>query len=326
MGSENQTVRRKVWGAYWASGRLHSCTNTPDRNYEGAIGDFWDGFFAATRKGARILDLATGNGALPLRVHRSLEGRARVDAIDLAALSPAWYEPAKHTEIRFHAGIGMEKLPFEDAMFDEVVSQFGFEYADRPRALSEALRAAAPGARLAFVMHHAESVLVDVGREELGHHAWLISEEGLLPAAQAIAPWLAAIRAGSAPSSAAFAARERYNRAMDELARRASVSNAPDLLLEARQHVHQIIATMAQDASSAIAAIGRFIQDLEGSRLRTSEMVNHALTVSELGSLTEACERIRPGMRIATAELRQAEGVVAWSWVACAASDADQTG
>ena len=326
MVSENQAVRRQVWGAYWASGRLHSCTNTPDRNYEGAIGDFWDGFFAATRKGARILDLATGNGALPLRVHRTLEGRVRVDAIDLAALSPAWYEPAKHTEIRFHAGIGMEELPFEDAMFDEVVSQFGFEYADRPRALSEALRVAAPGARLAFVMHHAESVLVDVGREELGHHAWLISEEGLLPAAQAIAPCLAAIRAGSAPSSAAFAARERYNRAMDELARRVSVSKAPDLLLEARQHVHQIIATMGQDASSAISAIGRFIQDLEGSRLRTQEMVSHALTVSELDSLTEACERRRPGMRITSAELRQAEGVVAWSWVACAASDADQTG
>ena len=64
---------------------------------------------------------------------------------------------------------------------------------------------------------------------------------------------------------------------------------------------------MGQDASLAIAAIGRYIQDLEGSRLRTSEMVSHALTVSELGSLTEACERLRPGMRIATAELRQAE-------------------
>ena len=326
MVSENHAARRQVWGAYWASGRLHSCTNTPDRNYEGAVGDFWDGFFAATRNGARILDLATGNGALPLRVHRTLEGRARVDAIDLAALSPAWYEPARHTQIRFHAGIEMEELPFEDAMFDEVVSQFGFEYADRPRALSEALRVAAPGARLAFVMHHAESVLVNVGHEELEHHAWLGSDAGLLPAALAIVPCLAAIRAGSAPSSAAFAARERYNRAMDELARRASVSKAPDLLLEAREHVHRIIAATGQDASSATAALGRYIRDLEGSRVRTREMVDHALTVSELHSLTEACQRLRPGMRVASAELRQAEGVVAWSWVAGAASAADQTG
>ena len=326
MSSDSHAARQQVWGAYWASGRLHSCTNTPDRNYEGAVGDFWREFFSVTRAGARILDLATGNGALPLLVHRTLEGRASVDAVDLATLSPAWYEPVQHAEIRFHAGIRMEELPFEDARFDEVVSQFGFEYADRPRALSEALRVATPGARLAFVMHHAESVLVSVGREELGHHAWLGSDEGLLPAALAIAPCLAAIRAGGAPSSAAFAAREQYNRAMDELARRASVSKAPDLLLEARQHVHRIISAMGQDAASAAVALGRYIRELEGSRLRTREMVDHALPVSELESLTEACERLRPGMRVATAELRQAEGVVAWSWVACAASGADQAG
>ena len=326
MVSENQAVRRQMWEAYWASGRLHSCTNTSDRNYDGAVGDFWGEFFAATRNGARILDLATGNGALPLLVHRTLEGSARVDAIDLAALSPAWYEPAKHPEIRFHAGIRMEGLPFEDAMFDDVVSQFGFEYADRTQALSEALRVATPGARLAFVMHHADSVLVNVGREELEHHAWLSSDEGLLPAALAIAPCLAAIRAGGAPSPAAFAAREQYNRAMEGLARRASVSKAPDLLLEARQHVHRIIAAMGQVASPAAVALGRYIRDLEASRLRTSEMISHALTVSELGSLTEACKALRPGMRIASAELRQVEGVVAWSWVACASSGADQAG
>ena len=107
-----------------------------------------------------------------------------VDAVDLAQVAPAWYTPADYPRIRFHSGVRMESLPFPDGHFTLIVSQFGFEYAQREPALRECLRVLAPGGRLAFVMHHAGSVLAKVGRSELAIHERLLEAGGLLDAAR----------------------------------------------------------------------------------------------------------------------------------------------
>ena len=60
--------RRQAWSSYWAQGALHSCTGSFDARYSGAIGAFWDAVVAEIPPGSRVLDLATGNGALPLRL------------------------------------------------------------------------------------------------------------------------------------------------------------------------------------------------------------------------------------------------------------------
>ena len=49
----------------------------------------------------------------------------------------------------------LSKLPFPDALFDGVTSQFGIEYADLAAATREAIRVLVPGGRGHFVLHHA---------------------------------------------------------------------------------------------------------------------------------------------------------------------------
>ena len=322
MSERDSDERSRAWTRYWSSGRLHSCAGSYAGNYDGAIGRFWRGLAAGLPEQTRVLDLATGNGALPLLLWESRGQALQIDAVDLAALAPAWYRPDVHAGVRFHAGVHMEALPFADASFDAVLSQFGFEYADRWPALDECLRVSRSGATLALVMHHHDSVLVRVGREELAHHGRLQADDGLLRAAREAIGWIARARS-QVPiqdMEAATAARGRYNAAVQALDVAARASAAPDLLLEVRQAVHQLLAgVQAGHADAAVTALDAYVGELEGARLRTAEMVAHALSPQQLDALQQRLRQARPGLEVATAELAQAQGVLAWSLLAAPA-------
>lgn len=107
--------------------------------------------FAGIAPGANVLDVATGTGVVAVTAARS---GAKVTGLDL---TPALLEHARHNarlaeqaEIRFVEG-DIEALPFEDASFDVVVSQFGHIFAPRADvALREMLRVLRPGGTIAF--------------------------------------------------------------------------------------------------------------------------------------------------------------------------------
>ena len=309
MGPGEDNERREAWSSYWSSGRLHSCASGDQDNYGGAIAQFWRTFLERLPPPARLLDLATGNGPLPRLVWELHKDAADIDAVDLAEVAPAWHSPSLHRGVRFHRSVRLEALPFADASFDGAMSQFGFEYARR--------------APIALVMHHAGSVLVAVGREELEHHGWLAGDDGLVEAARGVIPWLAQARAGIPAGEAerAARARARYNAAMQALAERTQQSTAPDLLLEARQAVHGLVARVpAGGADATLQSLDAYAGELARARLRTAEMVSHALDAAQLEDLRERLRSARPGQAVDCSELRQAEGVVAWSLV-CAPPD-----
>jgi ubiquinone/menaquinone biosynthesis C-methylase UbiE len=153
MGSTNIDA----WTAYWRDGRTASCFESAD--LEVRLTHLWQQYVDSLPPDARILDLATGNGT----VARSCVARARargialqVEAVDAAQIDPHATVPDPQQlarDIRFRGGTVLEALPFNDASFDGVVSQFGFEYADEPQAAAEAARVLAPGGRMRFVLH-----------------------------------------------------------------------------------------------------------------------------------------------------------------------------
>ena len=143
MNASDGEARRAAWSDYWSRGALHSCVGSYAGNYGGAIATYWRTVFATLPRGARVLDVGTGNGPLPrlLLDARPDDSDLHVDAIDLAALAPRWAaQPAYAARVRFHPGVATEHLPFAAAAFDLVTSQFGFEYAERGPALAECLR------------------------------------------------------------------------------------------------------------------------------------------------------------------------------------------
>ena len=106
--------------------------------------------FADVERGARVLDVGCGTGAVALTA-------ARLGAtVTGADLTPALIERARANAelaalaVEFRVA-DVEDLPFADAEFDAVLSQFGHMFAPRPQvAIAEMLRVLEPGGRIAF--------------------------------------------------------------------------------------------------------------------------------------------------------------------------------
>jgi len=98
------------------------------------------------RPGTRLLDVATGPGALAAEAANRGAHTVGVD------LSPQMIELARrlYPAIDFREA-DVEHLPFADKMFDAVVCAFGLGHFPRPEvAVAECVRTLSPGGRVAF--------------------------------------------------------------------------------------------------------------------------------------------------------------------------------
>jgi SAM-dependent methyltransferase len=114
---------------------------------------------ARVRAGHRVLDVACGTGVVAITAARL---GARVTGLDL---TPELLERARANagiaglDVAWHEG-DVEQLPFGDADFDVVLSQFGHIFAPRPEvAVAEMLRVLKPGGTIAFSTWPPELVL-----------------------------------------------------------------------------------------------------------------------------------------------------------------------
>jgi SAM-dependent methyltransferase len=106
--------------------------------------------FAGIRSGAKVLDVACGTGVVALTAARL---GAQVNGVDLTpelVLRARENAALMRAEAEFQEA-DAESLPFPDATFDVVVSQFGHMFAPRPDVtIAEMLRVLKPGGTVAF--------------------------------------------------------------------------------------------------------------------------------------------------------------------------------
>lgn len=100
-------------------------------------------------RGARVLDIGCGNGALLHALAPRVSRGAGVDA-SAAMVEHATARFAGHPQLSAHR-VDSPTLPFDDATFDVVVSMLSFRYLDWDPILREIVRVARPGARLLVV-------------------------------------------------------------------------------------------------------------------------------------------------------------------------------
>lgn len=132
----------------------HEPAEVYDRCFVPALFAHWGPVVAAAagiHPGERVLDVACGTGALTLAAAERAGPESSVVGLDVnpAMLAVARRKPAPIEWCEAPA----EALPFADADFDAVVSQFGMMFfTDRVAALGEMWRVLRPGGRLAVAV------------------------------------------------------------------------------------------------------------------------------------------------------------------------------
>lgn len=289
-------ARARAWTDYWARGLQHSCAGSFADDYGSSIGAFWQTVFATLGPQAQVLDACCGNTPLArMLLNLSDAGGqvARVVAVDAARVSPSWLAEVDEgisARVEVRGGIDVAAMPFEDASFDLCMSQYGIEYVGAP-AFAECGRVLRSGGRLAAVLHHADALLVRIGREECTHMEVLLEDGGLFARARAMIEPVSrsATEAGRAAlmhDAGANAARQAFNDALRALKARIEASAFPDIMEEQRLAVMQLLSQVAQlGAQAGYQQLEALHQTLLDSRLRQQELVGFARDEADMEAL-----------------------------------------
>jgi SAM-dependent methyltransferase len=233
---------RAAWDRFWSYDRLSSFgTGKGSGNYDEPIAAGWRSFFAALPPRARVLDIATGNGAIAVIAVEAGE-QLKVTGADLAAVRPADFVSKNKGalgKIRFVGGAPAEKMPFDGGSFDAVVSQYGIEYSDLKRSLPEAVRALAAGGRLRFACHAAEGEVAANTKPAIADADFLLDEVDITGrAARCFEAVLGVERGHQAGQLAEMGAQARYaqfREGLKAIAERASAAADQAMLVSVHQ-------------------------------------------------------------------------------------------
>jgi SAM-dependent methyltransferase len=232
MNSSDQDTR--LWDQFWSAGRASCCSDQDGTENAELVRQQWVELFAASRDGDRILDLCTGNGAV-LDVARECAREAgkilELCGVDSAAIVPVSGESADTKATPLFIRASVTALPFVDASFNAVTSQFGIEYAPLETAVAEAMRVLREGGRARFVAHAKDGTTALNAVAELDDIAELEDDIGIFPATTEALTLVCDVERASSPVSPAEIQKAR----------------------QAHDNFHQRLARMAEDISRRAA-------------------------------------------------------------------------
>ena len=177
----NQTNDTNAWSLYWSEDRLYSCVAQSSDEDQKVLNTLWQNFSKKMEPNSRLLDLATGNGAVVhamLGVNSALE----VDAVDKASIDPIRVlTKGQHLiDVNFHSDTDLLDMPFEPLTFDAISSQFGIEYAGLEEASTHVMQYLKIGGHFQFVIHHAQSGIILSSKNKIIEFEQLTQKSGIL--------------------------------------------------------------------------------------------------------------------------------------------------
>lgn len=177
--------KEEVWKDFWNRQRQTTSPAVVSAEWNAiskAQFESWANFAEQIPQNARVLDIATGSGKVPLML-RHIRPDLELTGIDLADPLP----PAPRS-VRLIGGIAMTDLPFDDSSFDAVVSQFGFEYGNTEAAAEEILRVLRPGGRIGLMVHRGDGPILAHNRKREEQIRWVKEEQELFHKINSLIP------------------------------------------------------------------------------------------------------------------------------------------
>ncbi|HSG88855.1 MAG TPA: class I SAM-dependent methyltransferase [Pseudomonadales bacterium] len=298
------------WSLYWSADHLQSCVPADGPGAVDELDDLWRSFATELVPGARVLDLATGNGVVPLGLLRA-RGDLAVTGVDRAAIDPTRFlsAPGALAQVRFVGGVDLGALPTGLGHFDAVTSQFGVEYMGIEAAAAAVAAHLAPGGRFLLLVHRADSAVVAPRRADLAELDLLLAADG---------------PAGAAGEFAAGALDAAALEALTHAFMGRDLRRTPRLTGQVVQGVDRLLACLEQGdpAGARLLAEGLAIR-VRAERARLRQLADAALDEAGVAALGAALAQA--GLHCAeprTLEARSGERTLDIGWVMEGSRDA----
>lgn len=289
-------ISQDPWGDFWALNSRSGAQNgaqsagcLPQRwaAIETAQQSAWHKFVTRVSMNAKVLDLATGDGRV-LRWLLSKRPDLELKGIDLAPkLPPA--PVGTHTQ----GGVAMESLPFPDASFDAVVSQFGFEYGNPVKVSSEIARVLANNGKVGLMVHRGDGPILAHNRKRRTELLWALKEKNIAKKVKTV------LKQGSSEiDRAAQIAAKIAQRGAEKFGANSPAWEIPEAIhrscLMGRQAgPHSIIETITIIESHAANELGRInslssaCKTADSRKLIVDVFAKHGLSLIDTAPITE---------------------------------------
>lgn len=304
------------WESYYKGGALATGPTGPDGGYDQEVRQAWVDLYGALPDKARILDIGTGNGVLPLIASQLAQERGlgwEIHGTDLAQIDPPRYVPdgvRRFAGVHFHPGVATEKLPFDDASFDAVSGHFALEYSDVPMALAQIHRVLKPGGAAQFIIHASQSALVTSARWSLQEVDVVLKQTRLYRKLH---------RLVTMEQATAETTRRATNelvgaiRAVKQVLPQARQAGAGHILSVALDAVQKLLTARKQMRPQAVGLeVDRAEKELRSSARRLNDLVSHARSEQDMQAIQQ--QAIVAGFALLAQSLQTHAGSVPVGW------------
>ncbi|WP_251358929.1 methyltransferase domain-containing protein [Kangiella sp. TOML190] len=318
---KDKKYRKDVWSSYWQKSVIESCAGFIQSD-ESDIERFWEVCSQEISSSDQVLDLCMGKGAV-IKSILNQKTLAKEDfplcyGVDLASYSEqlAWLEPYR-ANVRLLLNTSIEDIPLKDNSIDHCVSQFGIEYALSEATYSELLRLLKPKAKLSLVIHHSDSILINVARQEIEQIDFLVDEIGVFEKVEKMIPFFVLLRNPANisklnKSAEAQHARQEYNQNLTAIKANVEKFINPDILQESLNIFSNCLQLAKEKGKkTAVNFLKNYQKELLDSSFRSNELIDCAMGKAELDSFLA---RLGKEMSIdyEISELKSNHRLVAW--------------
>ncbi|NND59645.1 MAG: class I SAM-dependent methyltransferase [Gammaproteobacteria bacterium] len=278
--------RAASWSRYWQGGHKDTCFLAGQAF---SIREHWMSLFSSLPDNSRIVDLATGNGAVALLAAEAARDNGKsfdITGVDFARIQPdrvADNDPDLVSRVNFIADTPVENLPLADASQDVVVSQFGFEYSRTADTINEISRVLVPGGRVRMLIHATDGAVSKASQGRLKRARDICARGQLVDLARALQPASTADYAGARKDDKNLARfRSRLSTA------RKKYAAAPD-----DDVVHYVISYLTElvdrrlrvDPNDYRQAVANLQAEIKAYSLRLNAMTNAARSKKDMDTL-----------------------------------------
>lgn len=272
---------KQYWSEYWSQGNVTSFSGAHKDGYQGVFKSTWESFFRASLfNHCRLLDLATGSGAL-LHIAANVANTGQLSEVNLTGVDYSRCDNIQNDSFEILFNTDIQALPFEGKTFDLVTSNFGLEYADIALTFAEVTRVLRAEGKFHFVCHSQDSDIVLSNRKTYACGEEVLSSGNACDNLKAMFHQLD-IKAKSGTMDEITAAKAR-DLANEQLAK--AHQTYGDALFDTG--IIDALNNLLRDKSSTDREqqFGAFMEDLKISQQRLQLLFNAALSNDKLDQL-----------------------------------------